>query len=197
MMKFLDRLFGKADVDVSPEPILAPDRKDEKMADEIKQLKLGKFYTALEEYLGRPLEDEERKLALQSIDPDAFSNMVGEEIGHIARTIAEGFAWPRVNETEWKPGQDPFSPMAPISRQINFERGLFEFLGRAPSDQELARARQEFLREDDSTKKAFASMVGEEVTHYAKLLAGRLGWASAQEVAEMDRIDAQMANAAK
>lgn len=193
MVKFLDRLFRRDNFEA---PASTPTRNDPEFAAEVRNLKLSKFYAALEDHLGRPLKAEERTLALEALELHDFENMFGEGTAIIARAIANNFGWPRVKTEEWAPGQDPFLPMAPMSRQINFERGLAEYLGRAPSARELDRARQAFLREDQATRKEFESMVGEEVASYAKKLAYRFGWLSAKESAASAE-DSAMRAAAK
>lgn len=179
MVKFLDRLFGTDNLEA---PASTLTRNDARFVAEVRGLKWNKFYTALEEHLGRPLNDEERELAAQAIDPNVFEDMMGEGIAVVARQIAENFGW-NAKPAGWTPGQDVFSPMGKIARQVNFERGLAEYLGRPPSDQELGRVRQAFLGENDDKRKEFDVMVGEEAASYAKELAYEIGLPSAEESA--------------
>lgn len=207
MVGFLNRLFGGVD-NGAPNNVAEglnnkPGRRE--VGIENKNLKLRKLYQAvyeaIEDNIGRELERHEKHLVDHSIDEtldeisekQKFDDLSGEGLLVYARKIAKTLGLDDKKFDSWTPGQDRFTPMETHdggnARQVNFERGLMDYLGRPPSDQELAQARAAFLRAGDDEWAKFNTMVGEEVNAYARKLAKGLEWEPAGSTSEKSGVE--------
>lgn len=191
MIGFLNRLFGGVENGASSNAAEGlnnmPDSRGASI--ENRNLKFRRLYQAIENDIGRELERHEKQLVDHSldnnIDQKRFDDLSGEGLLVYAREIAKTFGWDSKRSNGWTPGKDIFSPMESMGgnvRQVNFEQGLMDYLGRPPSDQELAQARAAFLRAEDAERKRFNNMVGEEANDYARKLAADLKWKPASSV---------------
>ena len=189
-MKFFDKLFNRS-TESAPEPVKPESKSNQDIVnefiskletDDLFKLKFSKLITAFKEYNEGKLLTADQILTVKEAliaNPESimqFNDAVGENISYLAKDLASEFGWQKYEqpENDWEPGKDLFTPMAPAKRQIAFEAGLMEFLGRKPSTNELTLARQEFIRGGEEARTRYSTMVGEDANLYGQEIAKRI-----------------------
>lgn len=130
----------------------------------------NKLIPALEEYVGRPLSEDEHARTRDAFEKIDIKDMVGDEMRRVAGEIASELELVR----QWTPGEPRFENMT-LQKQITFEQTLAQILGRPPQSQEISAARAEFLKDEMQAPK-FNSLSEDGVVAYAESVADRLGW---------------------
>lgn len=167
MGNFLKRLFGTEEVEVAPQPVHESSRDDM----ELSAVREKNFRKVLDEYRGRPVEDDEfamvRQVAAGGDETKPFPRFVGEEAMTWIKLHAQEFGW----TPELVPVAGDFPLMG--NRQGTFEKAFEKSLGRVPSNEDIEDARAMF-EGDQQVRAAWNTMFAHDVENYAAKIAARV-----------------------
>jgi hypothetical protein len=167
MVNFFKRLFGTEEVEVTPQPVHESPNEDM----ELSAIREKNFRKVLDEYRGRPVEDDEfamvRQVAAGGDESKPFPRFVGEEAMSWIKNNAQKFGW----SPELVPEGSSYEPMG--NRQGTFEKALGAALGGVLSEDDLIHAREIFA-EDQKVRAEWNTMFGHQVEQYAAKVAAQM-----------------------
>jgi hypothetical protein len=167
MVNFLKRLFGMGEVEAAPQSVHESPREDM----ELSAVREKNFRKVLDEYRGRPVEDDEfamvRRVAAGGDESKPFPRFVGEEAMSWIALHAQEFGW----TPELVPDFGDYPLMG--NRQGTFEKALSKALGGVMTEDDLEDARAMF-EGDQQVRAAWDTMFAHDVENYAAKIAARV-----------------------
>lgn len=171
MKEFFGRFLGGSR---SPEvPRDVPPPQEVRGGDsEVVALREKKFRAELEAFLGRAFSQERFDIAKQKISSETgvVPPLVAEEVRAKIAQIAQESGWvpePILIE-RYEPMSDFYEAMG--TRRRAFEEAFIEHLGRPVTQEDIDDARY-FFEHDSDIKERWSTLVGEEVSAYARKVA--------------------------